>query len=145
MIIIFVLILIMSLTSGKEYKTPFANFILANGILIGKYKTGLVITIDIAKQIAKDRIKISGEKSYPLLIDGSGLKSIDREAREYFASEEGQKYITAAAFLAGSRFTAIIGNFFLKVTLAKLNFPVRLFYDERKAKLWLGQYREKNV
>ena len=124
----------------KTKKQVIVEFEIENGILICKYQQGLEINIDIAHQMIKDRRDYIKNKSYPTLLDARGLKSINREAREYSSSDEGYEGVTAGALLSGSIFTSYIGNFFLKITSNKPNVPLRLFTDKQKAMEWLAQF-----
>jgi len=92
----------------KILDTEYVYYELVGGIIMGTYKQGVEMNLKGAKEMVKSRLEISNGKSYPLLIDGRGLKSINKEARDYFASEEGRRGITAAALLAGSVFTTFL-------------------------------------
>ena len=130
--------------TGQEVNVDYLSFEIVNGLLICTYKSDLEIDIEIAKEIVRKRLKLIGDenKIYPTLIDGRGLKSIDKKSRDYFSSEEARKGIAAVALLAGSVFTKFIGNFFLKISYDKPTFPTKLFTDETKALQWLEQFKE---
>lgn len=127
--------------SDQSLDTGHASYMLRDGILVINYKPGLEITLDIAKDIVNDRMKLTEGKSYPGFLDGRGLKSLDKEAREYFSSEEGRKGVSAAALLVGSVYTAFLGNFFLTVTVGKVKIPTKIFTKEDKALQWLQQFK----
>ncbi len=122
--------------------TEYVLFEFFDGVLICEYKAGLEIDLTIAKKMVLSRLDISNGKSYPLLMDGSGLKSLNREAREYFNSEEAREGIIAAAFFSGSVFTTYIGNFFIDITVIKPKIPTKLFTDKGKALQWLEKYKK---
>jgi len=127
---------------NKELDTKYVHFELSDNILLGTYKSGSEITVEVAKEMVESRLEISKGKSYPLLIDGRELKSIDKESRDYFSSEKGRRGIAAVALLAGSVFTSFIGNFFLKISYDKPTFPTRLFTEESTALKWLEQFKD---
>lgn len=56
--------------------------------------------------------KMFGPKKRPLVVDISQIKSISREAREYFATDETLKRTEVMALLIGSPISSVIGNFF---------------------------------
>jgi hypothetical protein len=130
----------------KQYKeilnTSYAKFYTNNEIFIVEYPRNLEINKKEALQIVKDRLRTFENKKYPLLIDGRKLKSIDKEARSYFASDEAITGIKAAALLANSIFTTYIGNFFISVTVVNPKIPTKLFTDKKKAIKWLEQYKD---
>jgi hypothetical protein len=102
------------------------------------YNDKLAISLDIAKQCVKERIEFSKGKSYPMLVDARGIKTIDKAARDYLAVE-GIEFVTAGAFIIGSAVTRILGNIFLMINKPKI--PTRLFTNEVEALAWLSQYK----
>lgn len=66
------------------------------------------------------------------------IKSMDREARRFFAGPECAKAESAAALVIGSPITKAIGNFFLG--LNKPIIPTRLFTNEADAIVWLKTF-----
>lgn len=111
----------------------------SNGILFVKFKPGLVINVEIAKQMYYDRLKFSNGISRPLLLDGRNFVSMDRATMKYYKTKEVTQCITAAAFLTGNALTSLAGNLFL--TLEKPLIPTKLFTDEKKAVEWLEKYK----
>jgi len=127
----------------KVLDNEYMHYELIDGILICTYQSGLEITLDVAKNIVRNRLNFTENKSYPVLLNDKGLVSVDKSAREYFASEEGIKGVTAAALVANTVFNTFLGNFFIKVTVIKPPVPTRLFTNEVKAIKWLEQFKEK--
>ncbi len=96
---------------------------------------------DIGLEEVKENINITeiiGGKKRPLLVDISKVKSVSREAREYFVSSEGAEIISGCAMLVGSPMSREIGNFFLDLT--KLAYPIKLFTSEAEALMWLKNF-----
>jgi hypothetical protein len=85
-------------------------------------------------------LKISKGKKLPLLVDSRNIKSMEREARVYYAGEEGRKSVSACALLIGSPVSRVIGNFFMG--LNKPLVPTRLFTSETEAIEWLRRFIE---
>jgi hypothetical protein len=98
--------------------------------------------IDIfeAKQSVEIKSKIAGTKSYPFFIDISQVNGVTKEAREYLAGGKSIDNISAAALLASSVLSKMIGTFFL--TFNNPGIPVKLFTDENDALKWLKKYVE---
>lgn len=120
---------------AKESENKTVTLTLTNGILVGTY---LIETIDLkmAQSAVINRMKLYGEKDYPLLIHMTNVKHVTKEAREYFASKEGCKKIKSCAIITNSIVTRVIANFFL--TLNKPLVPTKLFTNEEHAKQWLS-------
>jgi len=109
-----------------------------DGILIGTYEKDLHIDLDIARQIVEYRLAFTEGKTVPAMIFVSGIKSIDKPARDYLASEKGTVGLSATAIIAKSPFSRIMGNFFLKVN--ETGIPVKIFSSRITAEKWLRQF-----
>ena len=79
--------------------------------------------------------KLSEGKKRLVLIDIKEVKSISREARQYYGSEKMTESASATALLVGSPVTRVIGSFFLG--LYRPSHPVKLFTSEAEAIKWL--------
>ncbi len=78
------------------------------------------------------------EKKYPLLIDSRNIKSITKEARDYFSIRNRETRINSFAVIINSPLSRVIGNFFMG--LNKPSVPAKLFNNEADAINWLKQY-----
>jgi hypothetical protein len=119
---------------------------LENGIIFQIYKPDLVITIDIAKAMVEDRLKISNGITRPMLADIRNLVSIDAESREYLAGDRAIYLLSAGAILLGSSLkdyiATLTANIYLKIDRPR--FPTKLFNDKEKALKWLETFRNLN-
>lgn len=120
-------------------ENDFCRMWISNGILIVEYKPGLVMNVEVAKQMVSDRLKFSNGISRPVLLDGRNFVSMDRATMKYYKTKEVVQCITAGAFLTGNALTCLAGNIFL--TLEKPLVPTKLFSDEKKALEWLEKYK----
>jgi hypothetical protein len=120
------------------FETRYIRLHIQEGILIAYYKPGLHITLEVAKEIVQSRKEFTEGKSYPALVNSTGVVSIERAAREYFSSPEGTAGIKAAALIVNSPFSSFLGNFFLRVN--KPGMPAKVFTREQSALNWLQQY-----
>lgn len=123
-----------------ELESAYVHLCIQNGILVGTYKSGVHINLEIAHSIVETRKLFTGTRPMPSLIKSQGVVSMDKPAREYLASAEATAGLTASAILVQSAFSSFLGNFFLSVN--KTNMPVKLFTDAAKAKQWLRQFIE---
>ena len=109
------------------------------GIIRGTYKKG-PITLDLAKQVVQNRLKFADYKDVPIMIGENGLKSIEKEAREYLSSDEGIQGLKAGAIVTKSIFSRHIANFFIRISVIQPKIPTRLFSTEEEALQWLKQF-----
>jgi len=122
-----------------ELHTKYVHFELVDDILILTYNADLEITLDIAREVVRSRLEFTGSRAYPLLILDDGVKSMSKEARDYFSSDAGTEGVKAGAMLLKSVFSTFLVNFFLKVTQPKI--PAKIFTEKAKAIEWLEQYK----
>lgn len=117
-------------------ETNFYRLKLEDDVLHLTYIKG-PITLSIAKDIVEKRGEITKGQPVLLLVDDTGLRSIDREAREYFASDEGIQGVKASAFVVSSAFAKYLATFFLRISVIKAYFPVQVFSSHVEARKWL--------
>lgn len=124
------------MSNEREY----INFELSNGILIGKYEE-VFVNIEIAKSVLATRNRYTKESAYPMVVDCSLLKGVDKEARDFFALPSGSDGLLATALLVKSRFDSSFVNFLIKVNLYKSSLPIKVFNNMNDALNWLQQYK----
>ena len=83
---------------------------------------------------------LTNGKISPILLDFSNIKTITREAREYYTSEENSSSVLAVAIVTDSIVGRVIGNFFIGLNFNKVGAPVKMFGDLDDAKTWLQQF-----
>jgi len=123
---------------GKVMDTPFVHLEIKDDIMVGYYKAGKTISIEIARDIAKERYDMFERKSFPVLIFDHGVNSMTKEARDFFASKEGNIGVTAGAVVVKSSFTMMLVNFLFQVSRPVI--PCKIFTDENKAREWLKKH-----
>ena len=84
--------------------------------------------------------RLKGSVRRPFLIDMTRVKSMSKEAREYYAGPEPKKNITAVAILTTSNVGKAVANFFLLLTSPSV--PTRMFTNFTEAKAWLLKYKD---
>ena len=88
---------------------------------------------------AQERIRNAlGKEMTRVLIDMREMKSITREAREYYASQRTCSIQRATALLVKSKVTKVMANFFMG--LNKPITPTRMFIEPEEAIQWLTEF-----
>ena len=106
-----------------------------DGLLVYRYKPGVTVTTDDAKDVVARAARIVPSPR-PTLAVITGVQSIERGARLYFANDPANAALTSRiAFVTGSPISRVIANFFLGFN--KPDFPTRLFSSEEAAVTWL--------
>jgi hypothetical protein len=109
-----------------------------DGIARTKVKPMAEVTLKEAQENSKAVNSFYKGKKYPLLIDSRNIKSITKEARDFFSIQNRDTSIMAFAIIIDSPLSRIIGNFFMG--LNKPSVPAKLFNNENDALIWLKQY-----
>lgn len=125
---------------NKVFEFPFGILRIEGPVMTGVYARDLVIDIELAKKLVKERLSIQQGKSYPFLADVRNLKIVTNEARDYFA-KEGVEGMTALAILLGSYLTVVTTNLFIRLSKPKV--PTKAFRTREQALKWLDQFVEK--
>jgi hypothetical protein len=123
---------------SKVIETSHGRTWLEDGIIRTVSNPNIEHTLADARKNVEIFFKLANGIKRPLLSDISNVKSVSREAREYFAGEETAKVISAIGLLINSPVSRVIGNFYL--SLNKPPFPVKLFISEKKAIRWLKTF-----
>jgi hypothetical protein len=119
----------------------FRTWVSKEGILCTEVKDGAEITIEDAWENTEAVYKlVSPDSSLPILVNLKNIKSISKEARDYFSLRNRNSAVNAMGLLIKSPLSTIIGNFF--IGLNKPVVPTKLFYTEKKAISWLLKYVE---
>lgn len=124
---------------NKISRNGHMEFTIEDGILYGKLigPDKLVMDLEMAKAIVKERLELSNGKDYPVVLDLDKLSMTDKSVRD-FMNKEGTEGIKAGAIVTKKIFVKHIMNFFLKVS--KPEVPAKLFSDEKEAVKWLKKY-----
>jgi hypothetical protein len=111
-----------------------------DGIVRIIWVPGAEVTLDDARETMAAYLRIYQGKKRPLYVDTKTMKSLTREARQYFAGEEAARVASAVAILVSTPVSRVLGNFYLGVSAPHL--PTRLFDSEDEALEWLKWYLE---
>jgi hypothetical protein len=124
-------------TRENLHENDFVKGWVEDNIMFAEFKTK-TLDFDAAKASVAVRVSSLKDKHFPTFIDARKVQSITKEARDYFASEEGSQNIIASALLIDSVVGKFMGNFFLQISKPKI--PLRLFTNEAEALRWLKQF-----
>lgn len=119
----------------EAIENDFVKLWIVDGVMYGQYKPNVTIDLDAAKQIARDRLKLSNDKDYPSLVLISQVNNVTKEARDYFSTGDGVKHMKKMALLTNSPIGRMVGNFYL--TINKPTIPTKLFTSKEDALTWL--------
>lgn len=99
---------------------------------------GVELTLADAQETMAAYLKVSKGEKLPLLVDTTEMKSMTRESRLYYASEETAQTGCAVAIIIGTPVSKVLGNFY--IGLSKPHLPSRLFTSEEEALAWLRSF-----
>ncbi len=108
-------------------------------ILFIHYKKGLRFDLDISRKFVAKRLEFLKGKQYPAVVIDEGLLSMDKPARDYFASDEGIGGVTAVAFIQKTLFSKMLIDFFIRGSQPKIT--ARAFDNTNDAITWLKSIR----
>lgn len=112
-----------------------------DGIAIFKYREGLFMSLEIAKETVSIRKEALKGESFIGILYVDNLKGVSKRAREYLGSPESYEGTIAAALICNSIISAMLANFFLRVNGSPV--PSRVFSSEEKAVLWIKKWAKK--
>jgi hypothetical protein len=126
---------------NRTYETEHVWYtITSEGILRAKYKPEIrYVDEPLARKIVADRMAFQGNKRYPLLVEESGAAEYTKDARTFFAGDQGVEGLTGIAILVHNWVTYATASFILAIQKPRI--PTRIFRQERDAILWLQKIK----
>ena len=126
--------------SGEEIITTTAKVWLDDdGIVRAIMHPGAVDTLETATENIDAGIQTAGGVKRPLLLDISAIKTMNKEARDYYAKgDEREGCESAVGLIINSKISRIIGNFFLGLNRSQTE--TRLFNSQESAIEWLKEF-----
>jgi len=116
--------------------SKFWTWIDEDGVIHTEVKPNAEIFIEDAKENSKI-VNSLGEEGTGLLVDSREIKSMTREARQFFTVRNRSSKINVIAIVTRSPVSKIIANFFLGVN--KPDMPCKLFNSKEKALVWVNE------
>lgn len=111
-----------------------------DGIVRTKVKPGAEIELKHAQENSVIVNSFEGEASYPIIVDTTNIKSISKEARDFFSLRDRDSKVNAIAILRKSVIGNMVANFFIGLNKPKV--PVKLFDKEKDAVKWCEQFKK---
>lgn len=93
------------------------------------------VTIQIAKEVVKDRLEKWTPESYPVLCYIDKIKNTDKDARDFLSEYSSCIGFTKCAIMMKSKIECTIANLFIRFN--KPAIPTKLFTKEKEAILWI--------
>jgi hypothetical protein len=110
-----------------------------DGFLYQDYPPGTEITIeDSLGELKIYRSTFCKEVKRPIIVDISNIKTVSKESRNIYSSDEMGDTISAAALIVSNPVSRIMGNFYMGISKTKM--PVRMFTRVDEAKKWLKDF-----
>jgi hypothetical protein len=100
-----------------------------------------VVDLKIAKDSVLMRYRVTNNQPCLVFGDLENVKSVTREARDYYTCEDAENLVTAAAVLTPTIITKIIATFFLNFNKPKV--PFKMFSSKEKAFEWLLEFKDR--
>lgn len=130
----------MNIPNTAHNLTCYFTWMGEDGIARTKVKAGSEVKLEHAQE---NSVVVNGfyiDRKFPLLIDARGIKSITRDARNFFTTNGRQTNTLAFAIIIDSSVSKVVGNFFLGIN--KPAVPTKLFLDESNAAEWLSKFKK---
>ena len=122
------------------FENEFVRLQLINGIIHMSYASNTIITLDMAKVIVEERLRITGGIPRPILGDAREVVTVNRATMSFFAKDEKSLlFVSAIGILIRDKLQKFLGNVFLKIDRPVA--PSKLFTQHEKALLWLQQFK----
>jgi hypothetical protein len=113
-----------------------------NGILFSRYKSDLIIDLQVAKEILNDRKMALDSTVRPFFNDITELMYIDPPARKYLASSQGYEFTNAQVIYSRNSLLTLISNAYLLLEPPPV--PVRVFKIKPEGIRWLEFFKNPN-
>lgn len=111
-----------------------------DGVVWMRFKPCDSHTLEDAIAVVKAHNDLADEKQIPVIADIREVSvGADRQAREYYVSEESSRLKLGMAMLVKSPMQRMLGNVFFRIN--RPPYPSKMFSDESKALSWLGGLR----
>ncbi|RVT73155.1 hypothetical protein EOD40_14955 [Flavobacterium sufflavum] len=125
----------------KEVENDFIKFWIEDGILFSQFKKITNGNLENIKAIIDLRHEISDGKKQYWCYDFNGIKSYEKDARDY-ADQYGQDYLYVCAVVLNSHITKFILNTFMMLKNPVV--PLKGFTKKEDAVNWLNELKRKN-
>ncbi|RYD81018.1 MAG: hypothetical protein EOP53_07195 [Sphingobacteriales bacterium] len=123
----------------KTVKTDIVFMKYEKDMLFGKYLVRK-LNLDVAQHVMDLQVKSFGKAVNYVITDLSNVKSVTKEARDYFSLPQFSEHVMAAAFIAPTFLHKLMYTFFL--TFNKPVVPTAFFYNLQDATNWIEKHQK---
>lgn len=127
----------------KSIKSSLAQFEYKDDILYVKPFEGVFLDKLEMESLLLSAIELVEGKKYYAVIDTSNNIDSSKDARDYYANNELNKYRYADAFIVSSLPLRMVINFFIRVN--KPSIPTKMFTTKESAFLWINELKKKRL
>lgn len=127
----------------KIIKSALAQFEYKSDILYVKPLEGLFLDKPEMESLLNSAIELTEGKKYFAIIDTSNDIDSTKDAREYYANNELNRFRYADAFIVSSLPLRMVVNFFIRVN--KPSIPTKMFNSKDSAFEWINELKKKNL
>lgn len=117
-----------------------AKFQIQDKILVIKYDQGVDLNLEDVEMLKAERQRIMHGLSMPVYVDVNGIKSITKQARDFYSTSKSLTGIRAIAFFSNSTLANFLSDYVIKTALQKTDVPVKSFHNEEEALTWLREF-----
>ena len=128
--------------SAEVIENDYATFHIENDVLHFVYKPNIDLTIEAAKKIVSDRLRLQGELNLPAIVFMNKVKSSEKSARDYLANEGSEK-VHAVAVVVKSPALKIATDFYLMVNRPIV--PTKVFRNKEDALAFLDAFKAATI
>jgi len=118
----------------RDYESKHAYFRISNNIVFLELKDEAVLDIEAVKAITSDRLRLQGDKSFPVLFNMEGVSDSNKSGRDYLA-KYGWILAERVGIFACSAIALQIAAFYLR--FGKPNVITKIFKDKQEALIFL--------
>lgn len=119
------------------FENDCARLWIANQILFFEYKENVVLDLETAQKVVRDRLMIQNEKEYPIFCNVRGIIDSDKAGRDYLA-QCGSIMAKAVALLVHPNTSHVMSQFYLEVSKPRVS--TRVFTDKSEAVSFLQNF-----
>lgn len=117
-----------------------AKFQIQEKILVIKFDHGVDLDMEDAVSLKEERDKVLDGASLPVYVDVNGVKSISKQARDFYSDSKSLIGVVAIAFFSNSTLANFLSDYVIKTALQKTDVPVKSFHNEEEALTWLREF-----
>jgi len=112
---------------------------LSKGIMYSVPKAGCIITKDVSEAMILERIKISKEVSYTVILDSRLVKYWTMDSRNNNMKANAYVLVKCAAIVIKSKAVKVMWNYAIRLFAVPV--PSKVFNELEQAQVWVEKYK----